>query len=264
MPFLDHLEELRQRLFWMIGALLIGTLFGFWVTGQFELLDLLARPAGKLVYLHPLDVITAYMTLSIAVGVMLASPVILYQLWGFVAPALFPREKKVVRRVLAGGLVLFLMGVSLAYFFVVPATLRLSEKLAPDSITQMLGIGEYFSFLTTLALTFGAAFELPIVIMALAALGLVTPTFLRQYRRHAIVLCVVGSSFITPGDAVSATVFMVAPLYFLYELGIVLARVAQKWRERREAAADDVPADPPDDAPDDPRYGVTDAPRSLA
>jgi sec-independent protein translocase protein TatC len=256
MPFLDHLEELRGRLFWMIGALFVGTGFGFWATSYFELIDLLSRQAGGLVYTHPIDPIQSYMTLSIVVGIMLASPVIFYQLWGFVVPALHANEKRVVRRVLAGGLVLFLMGASLAYFFVAPATLRLSAKLAGKSVTQMLTIGEYFSFITTLVLTFGVAFELPLVIMALAALGLVTPSFLRQYRRHAIVLCVVGASFITPGDAVTATVALVGPLYLLYELGIFLARVAQKWRERREAASDDTSADVDDD--------MAGAPKSLA
>ncbi|HYV99571.1 MAG TPA: twin-arginine translocase subunit TatC, partial [Gemmatimonadaceae bacterium] len=109
---------------------------------------------------------------------------------------------------------------------------------------QRLTVHEYFSFLVILSLTFGAAFELPLVIMALAALGLVTPAFLRNYRRHALVLCVVASAFITPGDAVTATVMLLGPLYALYELGILLAVVAQRWRDRRDSAVGETNGEP--------------------
>jgi sec-independent protein translocase protein TatC len=235
MPFLDHLEELRWRLIWMIGALFVGVVVGFYCTQHFQLISVLAAPAGqKLVFLHPADPITAYMTLSLGVGVVIALPVILFQLWGFVSPALKPSEKRVAVGVFAGGTLLFLMGVALAYFFVVPATLKLSKALAGESVTQMLSLSEYFSFLVTLALTFGAVFELPILILGLAALGLVTPAFLRNYRRHALVLCAIASALITPGDAVTAMIMLLAPLYLLYELGILLAVFAHRWRERRD------------------------------
>ena len=243
MPFLDHLEELRWRLIYIIGTLFVGAGLGFFATQHFQLITLLAHPVesvygAKLVYTHPVDGINAYMMLSLTVGIILASPVILYQLWAFVAPALFPKEKKVAVLVLAGGLVLFLAGVALSFFFVLPATMRLSQTLGGTALTPMITVGEYFSFITTLALTFGAAFELPLLVMALAALGLVTPRFLRQYRRHAFVLCVVGAALITPGDAVSATLGLMLPLYLLYELGILLSVRVYRWRERREAAAD--------------------------
>jgi sec-independent protein translocase protein TatC len=99
---------------------------------------------------------------------------------------------------------------------------------------------DYFSLVTTMVLTFGAAFELPIVIVGLTALGLLTPQFLRQYRRHAAVLCVVGAALITPGDAFTATIALVVPLYLLYELGIFLSRGVYRWRQRREAGEDTI------------------------
>jgi sec-independent protein translocase protein TatC len=138
--------------------------------------------------------------------------------------------------VLAGGLLLFCLGVALAYLFVLPATLRFAETFGGPSLVRNYAARDYFSMVVTLALTFGVAFELPIVIMALTALGLVTPSFLRQYWRHALILCVAAAALITPGDAAFATVMLGAPLYALYELGILLARRVYAWRERSDKA----------------------------
>jgi sec-independent protein translocase protein TatC len=102
----------------------------------------------------------------------------------------------------------------------------------------MITAPAYFSLVVSLALIFGAAFELPILIVALTALGLVTPSFLRRFRRHAFVLCVVGSALITPGDVITATIALMFPLYALYELGIILSRGVHRWRERRDAIGD--------------------------
>jgi len=245
MPFLDHLEELRWRLLWSIAALFVGTLLGLAAVKYFDLIGILARPAepylatGKLVYTHPADTFTIFLTLAFSVGMVLASPVVLYQIWAFVSPALYPSERRVGIYVLAGGLVLFAMGVSLAYFFVLPATMKFFTGLVGPSLSPMITARDYFSFAVTMALTFGLAFELPIVIVGLTAVGLVTPSFLRRYRRHALVLCAVGSSLITPGDAITATVALLGPLYLLYELGIVLSGGVYRWRERRSSGADE-------------------------
>jgi sec-independent protein translocase protein TatC len=241
MPFLDHLEELRWRILWALGALVIGTIIGFVLVRYFDLVGVLSRPAqpylrnGKLQLLSPADSFTIVITISVWTGVVLASPVILYQLWAFVSPALYANERRVGGYVLAGGLVLFCMGVALSYFFVLPATMKFFSIIGGPSLEAGYTARDYFSMVVTMALTFGAAFELPIVIVALTALGLVTPPFLRKYRRHALVLCAIGASLITPGDAITATVALLAPLYLLYELGIFLSRGVYRWRERRGA-----------------------------
>lgn len=244
MPFLDHLEELRWRLLWSIAALIIGTLIGFVAVGSLDLLEVLSGPIKpflnneRLAYFRPSDPFTIHLKLSMSVGVVLASPVILYQVWAFVSPALYPQERRVGMMALAGGLVLFCSGVALAYFFVLPASLRFFELFQRDALQPMITAPDYFSLVVSLALVFGAAFELPILIVALTALGLVTPPFLRKFRRHAFVLCVVGSALVTPGDVVAATVALMFPLYGLYELGIFLSRGVHKWRERRDAIGD--------------------------
>jgi sec-independent protein translocase protein TatC len=241
MPFLDHLEELRMRLLWIVGSILVGFGIGIALHSYFDLVTLLKWPACPylpdgcvLQVFSPADAISIPFTLAGCIGVVLASPVILYHLWAFVSPALYPKERRIGAYVLAGGLALFCIGVVLAHLFVLPATLRFAEHFGGPSLVQNYSARDYFSLVVTLALTFGVAFELPIVIMTLTALGLVTPTFLRHYWRHALVVCVVAAAVITPGDAIYSTALLVGPLYALYELGIILSRRVYGWRERAD------------------------------
>jgi sec-independent protein translocase protein TatC len=244
MPFLDHLEELRVRLFWVFGALFIGLIVAFSLHAKFNLVELLIVPAkpymesGRLQVLNPADNFTVVLTVCLWAALILASPVILFQLWGFVSPAMYKNEKRVAVYVLSGGLVLFAMGAALAFFYILPASLKFFEIIGGSAFEQNYTAREYFSLLVTMVLTMGIAFELPIVILGLTALGLVTPMFLRQYRRHALVMCVVGAAFMTPGDALTATVFMIIPLYLLYELGIILSHNVYRWRQRHENRID--------------------------
>ena len=240
MPFLDHLEELRWRLFRSALAVLAGMMIGLVLVLKFEMITVLSSaaapylPDGRLMVTHPTHTLTIAMMLAFSIGVVLASPILLYQVWSFVSPALFPRERRIGIAVLAGGLLLFCLGVALAYFLVLPASIPFLVSIGGDSLITQYTAQAYFSFVVSLCLTFGIAFELPIVILALSALGLVTPMFLRQYRRHAFVLCVVGSALVTPGDLLIATMALVFPLYLLYELGIILSVFMYRWREGRD------------------------------
>jgi sec-independent protein translocase protein TatC len=244
MPFLDHLEELRWRLFRCAIAVVVGMIVGLVLVLKFDMIGVLSAPAapylpdGQLMVTHPTHTLTIAMMLAFSIGMVLASPVLFYQAWAFVSPALFPRERRIGFAVLAGGLLLFCFGVALAYFFVLPASLPFLVSIGGDSLTIQYTAQAYFSFVVSLCLTFGIAFELPIVILALSALGLVTPMFLREYRRHAFVGCVVGSALVTPGDLLIATLALVIPLYMLYELGILLAVLMYRWRQARENSID--------------------------
>ncbi|MDQ3698645.1 MAG: twin-arginine translocase subunit TatC [Gemmatimonadota bacterium] len=250
MPFLDHLEELRWRLIWSLGALGAGIIIGFVVVMQFDVIGLLARPitpllqGQKLVFTHPGDPFSILMKAAFAVGLVLAAPVILYQVWAFIAPALYGHERRVVIPVIVGAVALFVSGVALAYFIILPVTLRFLLGLQTESLQSMISAADYFGFAISMSLAFGAAFELPIVIVALTALGLVTPRFLTKYRRHAVVLVLVVSAIITPGADLTSLFALAIPLYFLYEVSIVLAFAIHHRRERRrlreeaEAAAE--------------------------
>jgi sec-independent protein translocase protein TatC len=141
--------------------------------------------------------------------------------------------------VIIGAVLLFVGGVAMAYYFVLPLTLRFLMNFQVASLEPMITASGYFGFVTTLALTFGAVFELPVLILALAALGLVTPAFLARFRRYAFVLSFVLSAVITPGDIFIATVAMTAPLYLLYELSVLLATLVFRKRQQRTFAAEE-------------------------
>jgi sec-independent protein translocase protein TatC len=243
MPFLDHLEELRWRIIWSLAAIIVGVGIGFVLVIKFNLLIWLQGPimpylkGHRLMNTHPGGGFSIMLSTSIMIGVVMALPVVLYQAWLFLAPALHRHEKKVVLPVIIGAVFLFICGAALAWWFVLPMTLRFLTSMGDEAFDQMISATEYFGFATSLVLAMGAVFELPIVILALSALGLVTPKLLSRFRRHALVGSYVVAAFITPGDAFFTSVILTAPLYLLYELSIALSWMVFRKRLRAEAAA---------------------------
>jgi len=241
MPFLDHLEELRWRIIWSLAAIIVGLVVGFIVVTKFDVLLFLQQPitpylqGHKLRYTHPADTFSITLSMALAVGAVVASPVIVYQIWAFLSPALHRHEKRLVIPVILGALLLFLSGVALAWFFVIPMTLRFLMSFQSASLEPSIMVNDYFSMISILTLTFGAAFELPILILALAALGLVTPAFLAKFRQYALIGSFLLSALITPGDIILATLALTVPLYLLYEVSIILTAVV--FRRKRKAAA---------------------------
>jgi sec-independent protein translocase protein TatC len=242
MPFLDHLEELRWRIIYSLVALLISVGLGFWVSVRFDAVGILARPIlplipeHKLVYTHPSEGFTVILDAAMTIGFVLSAPIILFQVWSFLAPALHKHEKRVAIGVLYSGVVLFVAGAALAYFVVVPLALPWLFQFAGPSLVPLITAEDYFSFVFAMVLTFGISFELPIVILALATLGIVTPEFLTKYRRHAVVLIVIIGAFLTPGDMVWTTVALSVPLYLLYELSVLAAIVIYRRKRSRARA----------------------------
>jgi sec-independent protein translocase protein TatC len=254
MPFLDHLEELRHRLFYCaiavaVGAAVAVVLFKF-IPG-FDVIRFLSKPItpylpnGKLQTLHPGDAFQIVLDAGFAVAMVVASPVIIYQIWGFISPALYSHEKKVVVPVIFGIVFLFISGVVIAFTLILPLTIKFLMGVETQAFNQNITASDFFGFEIFLCVAFGAAFELPIVLMGLTAIGLVTPMFLAKYRRFAIVGALIAGTFITPDP--TSMVVIALPLYFLYELSIILSRSVYKWRLRRENGEDDNsrPPDPP-------------------
>jgi sec-independent protein translocase protein TatC len=241
MPFLEHLEELRWRILWSLGALLVGVIIGFVIVQQLGVLELLIRPIEpvledqKLIFLGPADAFFITLKLAVVVGLLLALPVIVYHIWAFVAPALLPREKRAIVPALYFGLVLFCLGAALAYFVVLPLTLRFMMGFQSDVLEASITATAYLAFVVKLLLAFGIAFELPIVVLVLSVLGIVDAQRLAKGRRYAVVGGVILASFLTPGDILS-TLLMLGPLILLYELSIGLAKMVERRRERLAAA----------------------------
>jgi sec-independent protein translocase protein TatC len=243
MPFLDHLEELRQRLFWIAGAILLGIVVAFFLLSKLDIIRVLERPilpylhGRNLIYTHPGTSFSILLNASLVLGIILAAPVIVGQLWGFMSPALHPHEKRVVIPVLVGMVVLFLLGIALSYFVVLPLTLGFLMGIESSALTPMISATEYFDFAIAMCVASGVIFEVPIAVLLLTALGLITPRFLSKYRRHAIVICLVAAAFITPGGDPYSLMALAIPLYLLYELSVVVSLVAFRKRLRRQQTA---------------------------
>lgn len=241
MPFLDHLEELRWRILWSLLSIAAAAGFGFWLVYRYEVLELLIlpirqaadNPALQLQYLSPADSFFVTLRLAIYAGLIMSFPVVAYQVWSFFSPALEKREKRAIVPALYLGMLLFIAGMALAYFFALPATLRFFAQFQTGSLEANLEINATLGFIVKMLLAFGVVFELPIVIALLSVIGLVTPAFLRAKRRHAIVLITILASFITPGDVVVLTVMMMVPLVLLYELGIFLSVMIYRSKRKR-------------------------------
>lgn len=229
----DHLTELRDRLIKSAWAIALVTA-GCFVFSE-QLFNIVRHPieahipGGGLVFTNPMDKFLAHMKLSVVAGVVLSCPAWIYQVWMFVAPGLYAKERKYSVAFVVGGIVLFLAGVSFAYFLVLPTAFEFLFTFGGTVDKPLITIGEYMSFFATMTLVFGASFELPLVLVALGALGLVSSQTLREKRRYAIVILAALSAVITPPDVLSMMMLLI-PLACLYEISILFVRVIERKR----------------------------------
>ncbi len=244
MPFLDHLEELRSRILRSLGAVVIGSALGLWLVGRFELVNLLKRPiapyltGGKLIVTSPTEPVMIVFKLGFLVGLVLASPIILWQTWAFLAPALYAREKRALVPSLFVGLALFLTGVVLAYLFVVPQALRVLFSFQSEAIAPFITYDAYFGFVLQVTMALGISFELPLIIIILSWLGIVGPAELNRFRRYSIVLACIAGAVLSPGADVLSMIMMTVPLLLLYEVGFAGSVILS--RRKKRAARDSI------------------------
>jgi sec-independent protein translocase protein TatC len=243
MPFLDHLEELRSRILRSLGAVVLGSALGLWLVQHFQLVSLLKRPIapyltdGKLVVLSPTEPVMIVLKLGLLVGLVLASPIILWQTWAFLAPALYAREKRALVPSLFVGLALFLTGVVVAYLFVVPQALRVLFSFQSEAIAPFITYDAYFGFVLQVTLALGLSFELPLIIIILAWLGVIGPTELHRFRRFAVVLAFIAGAVLSPGADLLSMLMMSLPLLVLYEVGFAGAVIIDRRRRRAAGAS---------------------------
>src|SRR5256886_8463762 len=241
MPFLDHLEELRWRILYSLLAVVVGTLVGWVIVEHVDVIALLIQPikplipGGKLRVTSPTDPFFITLKFAFVVGLVLASPVVGYQAWAFLVPALYERERRLIIPALSAGALLFLAGASAAYLWVLPRALGVLLSFQQNVFDPLITADKYFAFAAQLIIAFGVVTELPLVVVILAILGLVTPQFLARNRRYAIAFSAVAAALLAPPDAVSMLLMMV-PLWLLYEGSIWCARVVEQRRRRRPAA----------------------------
>ncbi len=244
-PFVSHLIELRDRL---VRALIaVGVVFGalcLW-PGPAGLYDLLAAPLvahlPKGTTLIATNVISPFIVplkITLMAAFLVALPIVLYQVWAFVAPGLYNHEKKMVLPLVVSSTLLFLVGVAFCYFFVFGKVFAFIQGFAPKSITAAPDIEAYLSFVLSMFIAFGATFEVPVAVVVLARMGIVSVAKLKEWRGYFIVLACVIAAFITPPDVVSQLSLSI-PMCILYAVGIWSAQVFIRHTQRPEDAAED-------------------------
>jgi len=239
-PFLSHLEELRKRL--VVCAIGVGA--GFVIAYIFaeRLFQLLVAPlkavmpeGDQLIFTNLPEMFFAYIKVAFIAGIMAASPLIFYQLWMFIAPGLYRKEKKMAIPFVVSSTILFVGGALFGYFVVFPFGFKFFIGFSNDYVKALPSVKQYFSFSMKLLFAFGAVFELPVIIFFLSKMGIVTPQFLRQKRKYAILLTFALAAILTPPDVITQCM-MAGPLIVLYEIGILVSRIAQKKKEDKETA----------------------------
>ena len=227
----DHLTELRDRLVKSAYAVTATSIVAWYFSER--LLELIERPiveylpSHKLVTLGPTDAFMAHLKIAITAGIVLACPIWLYQIWRFVAPGLYSKERKYTAVFIMSGTVLFTIGVLFAYFLVLPTGLKFLLQFGSSSSAPMITLPAYLSFFNTMILVFGASFELPLVLVILGIIGLIDQRFLREKRRYAIVLLSILSAIITPPDIMSMLMLLI-PMMALYEISIILVGLTSR------------------------------------
>ncbi|MDM7925301.1 MAG: twin-arginine translocase subunit TatC [bacterium] len=234
MPFLEHLEELRWRILKSLAAVVVAAGTAFPLSGR--ILDILTLPndrlpdPARLIFLKPAGMLMLRMEIAVVAGLTAALPVVLYQLWQFIAPGLLPRERRLFPPLLFSTIFCFALGAAFAYGVMIPAILPFLYGMGTDSIEAVINVNEYASFLMRLILLTGLVFELPVAAFFLARIGLVTPALLRRIRKYSIVSIFVLSAVVTPTPDPLNQILLAVPLLILYEISIVVAAVAYRRR----------------------------------
>ncbi|TET92239.1 MAG: twin-arginine translocase subunit TatC [Desulfobacteraceae bacterium] len=237
-PFLSHLEELRKRL--VVCAIGVGA--GFVIAYIFaeRLFQLLVAPlkavmpeGDQMIFTNLPEMFFAYIKVAFIASIMAASPLIFYQLWMFIAPGLYRKEKKMAIPFVISSTILFVGGALFGYFVVFPFGFKFFIGFSNEYVKALPSVKQYFSFSMKLLFAFGVVFELPVIIFFLSKMGIVTPQFLSQKRKYAILLTFALAAILTPPDVITQCM-MAGPLIVLYEIGILVSRIAQKKKEGGE------------------------------
>ena len=242
-PFLSHLEELRKRL--ITCAIAVGVGFVLCYIFSERLFRILISPlmtvmpeGDRLIFTNLPEMFFVYLKTAVITGILLVAPVIFYQLWMFIAPGLYQHEKKYVIPFVVFSSILFVGGALFGYFVVFPFGFKFFLGFADENIQALPSVKQYFSFSVKLLFAFGIVFELPVVFFFLSKIGLVTPELLKRKRKYALILTFVLGAILTPPDVITQ-LMMAGPLIVLYELGIILARIARRKKVAEDGTAEE-------------------------
>ena len=243
-PFVQHLMELRNRMIWAVLAIGIAAAGLAIYPGPGALYDIMAAPlvatlpkGATLIATNVISPFVVPIKILFMAAFMIALPVVLYQVWAFVAPGLYSHEKKLVMPLVVSSTLLFFSGVAFCYYFVFGQVFKFIQSFAPKSITATPDIEEYLSFVLGMFMAFGLAFEVPIAVILLVRMGVLTVAQLRQYRGYFWVIAAVGTALVTPPDA-GSMIMLLLVVGGLYEVGIVAAQLFVRHTKAPAAEAD--------------------------
>lgn len=240
MPFMEHLEELRRMVLRVIGVLLAATLGAYFLSGW--ILDrIVTATIGEATFLKPMEAFNSRLKIAFLSGLVIALPIILRQIWGFVVPGLMRRERRIILPLVVGGTLLFYGGIAFSYFIVTPMMLTLLVGFGTEHIRPQIAVGHLLDFVVSMGMASGLLFQLPLVVAVLSLVEVVTPDFLIRRWRHAMVGIFILTAVVTPGDGPSQIV-LAAPVVILYFASVLVARAIWKGKRRDSAPA----ALPPD------------------
>ena len=243
MPFLSHLEELRKRLIACAIAAGAGFVISYiFAERLFQLLILPLKaqlPEGdRLIYTNLPEMFLTYLKSALVSGILVSSPYIFYQLWMFVAPGLYHRERKYVVPFVIFSTILFVGGSLFGYFVVFPFGFKFFLSFSNDSIQALPSVKQYFSFSIKLLFAFGLVFELPVIVFFLTKIGIVTPELMKRKRKYAILMTFIMAAILTPPDVITQ-LMMAGPLILLYEISILVAKMAARKKVTDEKDTDE-------------------------
>jgi sec-independent protein translocase protein TatC len=234
MTFFDHLEELRWQIVKAFSGFLVATI-GCIFYAEFIVREVLLRPIRevglRLQVLSPYGKVMLYMEAVIFSALIISMPWILWSVWKFVAPGLLPKERRYISRIVAFTSLCFFSGVAFAYIVLVPTALQFFASFGDPTIELNIAVDQYVSFMLVLILGAGLVFELPMVSYFLSKMGMLTPAFMRKYRRHAIVVILIVSAVITPTPDIITQVLLALPMFLLYEISILVSQFSNKKKE---------------------------------
>lgn len=226
-PLRDHLQEFRKRLIICLVVVAIAALACYNYVD--DIIALLSGPAGKLYFMNPSEVFFTYMEIALYAGILVTLPVLLYEVWAFVAPALWPEERRAVLVILPTAVILFYVGLVFAYYLVIPAAVTFFMGFATQTLQPMFSLESYLSFILALTLPFGFIFELPLIVVFLAKIGLVTGDFLKGKRKILIVIAFIFAAVISPTTDIFTQTMIAVPLIVLYEISLfIVCKVMHK------------------------------------
>ena len=232
MTFLEHLEELRWRLIKSILGIVVGSIicgiFADFLMNNFLLAPALkTNPPMLLINLKPYGQMLLYMKVVLSCGLIISIPFTLYQFWKFFEPGLMPNEKRYVSLAVFFSSLCFLTGIAFAYYVMLPTALEFFVSFGTSAISNNISVEEYFGFIISIMLAAGFIFELPVISYLLSKLGILKPSFMRKYRKHAIVLILLVAGILTPSPDVTSQLLLGVPFFILYELSIFISKMAQ-------------------------------------